>query len=341
MKTTDVVTVIDAVISQNLALVGKNHGIRLNLFLEGPPGGGKSSLVHQAVKRHDMGMIDMRLADRDPVDLRGVPVVVDMATAWATSGELPRDPDWQGVLFIDELPQGTPMVQNAISQLVLDRRIGDYLLPQGAIIIAAGNPKSSKAASHDIPRHLANRFVFVSVETDLQGWSTWAAKNNIRPEITSFFHTHDNLLHAFDPTQKVNPTPRSWAYASEILGLDLPPSIRMKTLAGAVGEGAATMFEGHLRLWEQVPDTSVIITDPDNAPVPEGRNAPGITYALVAKLAREMDKKTVPPIITYIRRLAPEFGVVCVRDATARDETLAEVKAMQQWLAEHLNLMVG
>jgi hypothetical protein len=75
--------------------------------------------------------------------------------------------------------------------------------------------------------------------------------------------------------------------------------------------------------------------------VPEGRNAPGITYALVAKLAREMDKKTVPPIITYIRRLAPEFGVVCVRDATARDETLAEVKAMQQWLAEHLNLMVG
>ena len=341
MKTSEVVAVIDAVISQNLALAGRDDGIRINLFLEGPPGGGKSSLVHQGVKRHEMGMIDMRLADRDPVDFRGVPVVVDMATVWATSGELPRDPDWRGVLFIDELPQGTPMVQNAISQLVLDRRIGDYTLPERAVIIAAGNPKSSKAASHDIPRHLANRFVFATVETELKGWSIWAAQNGIRPEITSFFHTHDNLLHAFDPSQKINPTPRSWAYASEILGLNLTPDSRLKLLAGAVGTGAAAMFEGHLRLWEQVPDISVIINDPENAPVPEGRNAPGITYALASKLSREMEKKNAAALVKYLRRLSPEYAVVCMREATARDEALGTVKDVEKWLAEHYSLMVG
>jgi hypothetical protein len=340
MKTTDVVEVIDAVISQNLALVGK-QGIRLNLYLEGPPGGGKSSLVHQAVKRHGMEMIDLRLADRDPVDLRGVPVVVDMQTLWAASGELPRDPDWKGVVFIDELPQGTPMVQNAISQLVLDRRIGDYLLPDGAVIIAAGNPKSSKAASHDIPRHLANRFVFVQVETCLKGWGIWAAQNNIRPEITSFFHTHDNLLHAFDPTQKVNPTPRSWAYASEIMNLNLSPTNRMRLMAGAVGEGTAVVFEGHLRLWELVPDLSVILADPENAPVPEGREAPGITYALASKMAREMDKKNAPAMVKYLRRLSPEYAVVCMREATARSEELGAVKEVEKWLAEHYTLMVN
>lgn len=337
MKTSQVSAALDAVILQNLA----GSANRICLFIEGPPGGGKSSLVQQAAARHEIGFVDLRLVQLDPVDLRGIPTVIEGKTVWAAPDFLPSDPDWQGILFLDELPQAVPLVQNAVSQLVLDRCIGEYRLPDGAVIVAAGNPRSSKAATNEIPRHLANRFVFVTLESDVEGYVKWAAAHDIRPEITSFFNLHDNLLHAFDASQKCNPTPRSWAYTSAILDLDLKPDVRQSLIAGAVGEGAGNVFEGHLRLWEQVPDLSLVLSDPDNAPIPHGSNAPGITYALSSKLSRQIDAKNADNAITYLRRLPVEYGVVCMREATARDESLIGIKSVRKWFSENMSLMVG
>ena len=328
---------LDAVILQGLAGVSN----RICLFLEGPPGGGKSSLVQQATVRHGVDFIDLRLVQLDPVDLRGIPTVVDGQTIWAAPNFLPRDPDWKGVLFLDELPQAVPLVQNTVSQLVLDRYIGDYKLPDGAIIVAAGNPRSSKAATNEMPRHLANRFVFIKVKTSSKVWLQWAAGNGVRPEVTSFFRMHDNLLHAFEASQQCNPTPRSWAYVSTILDLPVDAQVRSSLIAGAVGEGAANVFEGHLRLWEQVPDLDEVLADPENAPVPHGENAPGITYALAAKLSRIINEKNADAAITYLRRLPVEYGVVAMKEATAVNEKLFMAKPVRKWFADNSSLMVG
>lgn len=327
---------LDAVIQQSLA--GQNG---ICLFLEGPPGGGKSSLVQQAATRHGIDFVDLRLVQLDPVDLRGIPTVSDGKTVWAAPDFLPSDPDWKGVLFLDELPQAVPLVQNTVSQLVLDRRMGEYVLPEGAIIVAAGNPRSSKAATNEIPRHLANRFVFIKVRTSAEVWLNWAAGAGVRPEVTSFFRLHDNLLHAFEASQQCNPTPRSWAYVSKILDLPVDDTVRSSLIAGAVGEGAGKVFEGHLRLWEQVPDIDLVLADPENAPVPHGENAPGITYALASKLSRMIDAKNAEAAVTYLKRLPTEYGVVCMNEATKVNEKLIMIKAVRQWFAEHHGLIVG
>lgn len=332
-----VASALDAVILQSLA--GASN--RICLFLEGPPGGGKSSLVQQATVRHGIDFIDLRLVQLDPVDIRGIPTVVDGKTVWASPDFLPSDPDWKGVLFLDELPQAVPLVQNTVSQLVLDRCIGEYKLPEGAIIVAAGNPRSSKAATNDIPRHLANRFVFIKVRTSTPVWLDWAAGNGVRPEVTSFFRLHDNLLHSFDASQQCNPTPRSWAYVSTILELPVSPAVRESLIAGAVGEGAGTVFKGHLSLWEQVPDIDAVLADPENAPVPHGENAPGITYALAAKLSRVITDRNAEAALTYLKRLPVEYGVVAMNEATKANEKLFLAKPVRKWFAENSSLIVG
>jgi hypothetical protein len=342
MKPTHVAAALDAAINQNnaVAAAGGRDESRICLFLEGPPGGGKSSLVKQAAARHGLEVIDLRLVQMDPVDLRGIPSVVNGRTVWNAPDELPSDPNWKGILFLDELPQAVPLVQNTVSQLVLDRSIGDYRLPDGAIIVAAGNPRSSRAATHEMPRHLANRFVFIEVDSDVDDFSMWGAANGICPEVLSFFRLHDDLLHKFDAAQRSNPSPRAWNFVNSIIGMAVEPFIRQRLIAGAVGEGAATVFEGHLRLALQVPDINLILSTPNNAPVPSGENGPGIMYMLMSKLSRIMDKKTADAIVTYIDRLPAEHATVCIKEAVARDADLKKVPAVAKWAREHLTLMV-
>jgi len=104
------------------------------VMLWGPPGVGKSSLVRDLAAREGIGFIDIRLSQREPVDLRGLPVpdrergVVD----WLLAGEWPRDPDSRGILLFDELTAADRSLQVAAYELILDRRLGDlYRLPPG------------------------------------------------------------------------------------------------------------------------------------------------------------------------------------------------------------------
>jgi hypothetical protein len=343
MKPSQIAAALDAAINQNnaVATMGGRDESRISLFLEGPPGGGKSSLVKQAAARHDMGVIDLRLVQLDPVDLRGIPSVVAGRTVWNAPDELPSDPDWKGILFLDELPQAVPLVQNTVSQLVLDRCIGDYRLPDGVVIMAAGNPRSSRAATHEMPRHLANRFVFLSVDSDVDDFNRWGAANGICPELTSFFKVHDDMLHKFDAAQRCNPSPRAWNFVNSILTMNLEEFIQQSMIYGAVGEAAGRVFEGHLRLAKQIPDIDMIIADPSGSPIPSGKNGPGIMYMLMSKLSRRLDKGNSKAIVQYIDRLPPEQAAVCIKEAIARDKTLEKDVSVLKWSAAHFNLIVG
>ena len=107
------------------------------VMLWGPPGVGKSSIVRELAAREGIGFIDIRLSQREPVDLRGLPVpdrergVVD----WLLAGEWPRDPDSRGILLFDELTAADRSLQVAAYELILDRRLGDlYRLPPGWLV---------------------------------------------------------------------------------------------------------------------------------------------------------------------------------------------------------------
>jgi hypothetical protein len=297
---------------------------QINLFLEGAPGVSKSSLVYQAAAMIDGQVGEFRCAGADASEVKGIPDLIDGRTKWATPEEFPTDPDWRGFLFFDEIVQGTSLVQSSLSQLVLEGRMGAYVLPKGAVIVAAGNRRSDRSAVNEMPRHMADRFTFVPVEADVDDFCGWAGANDVRPEVTSFIRDRRELLAAFDPTQPKSPSPRGWAFVSSLLDSGLKDIALQTALAGQVGSGAAIEFLAHLRLFGQIPTVEEILADPDNARVPEGENAPSMCYAVASNLSRIMAASNAKKIVAYISRFpSEEFAVVTMKDALEREKIMA------------------
>lgn len=191
---------------------------RQPVFLWGPPGVGKSQIVAQTAAGLGLDLIDIRAVLLDPVDLRGLPQIdADGRTHWRAPAFLPAG--GQGVLFLDELNAAPPLVQAACYQLILDRALGEYQLPDGWTVLAAGNRDQDRAVTHRMPSALANRFVHLEIEAHLEDWVAWATCCGIRPEVISFLRFRPSLLHDFDPAvaSRAFPTPRSWQFVSVML----------------------------------------------------------------------------------------------------------------------------
>src|SRR6516225_5825786 len=252
------------------------------VFIWGSPGTGKSSVVNQLAIELGIALRDIRALLLDPVDLRGLPFVgKDGRSQWATPEFLPQD--GEGILFLDELNAAPAMVQASCYQLVLDRKVGEYTLPEGWAIVAAGNRDSDRAATNRMPTPLRNRFVHIDFEVDLQEWCEWAIQNGIRPEVIAFLRFRPELLSAFDRDQNAFPSPRSWEIVSRILASSPDKAIEHELFAGAVGQGAATEFSGFLRMFRELPNIDAILMNPQREPVPEAAAA---QYAVASALAQ-------------------------------------------------------
>ncbi|HKI82063.1 MAG TPA: MoxR family ATPase, partial [Pseudodesulfovibrio sp.] len=209
------------------------------VFLWGAPGVGKSQVVAQVAEELGRELIDIRAVLLDPVDLRGLPSVDGQVARWNPPAFLPRE--GTGVLFLDELNAAPPLVQAACYQLVLDRRVGEYELPEGWAVVAAGNRETDRAVTHRMPSALANRFVHLDFSVDVNDWLAWAEQAGLGREVLDFIRFRPNLLHAFDPRQneKAFPSPRSWEFAARVLAVKPDPEVELGLLKGTVGPGAA------------------------------------------------------------------------------------------------------
>ena len=261
--------------------------VRHAVMIWGPPGVGKSSIVSTVARRSDLEVIDVRLSQLAPTDLRGLPVPADGVSRWFPPEFLPRDGN--GILFLDELNMAAPTMQGVAQQLILDRRVGSYTLPDGWFVWAAGNRKEDRASVFEMPAPLANRFVHVEVEPDLESFRKWAmtpaqsGRLPIDERIAAFLAFRPQLLHSIDPKRPAWPSPRSWEMASSLLSAGLP-------IAPAVGEGAATEFDGFCSVYAMLPALDAIL----DAKKPTGSRGskslvwpdePSARYALTLGLA--------------------------------------------------------
>ena len=212
----------------------------------GPPGVAKSMIAQQVAADAARKYVDVRALLLDPVDLRGIPWRdADGRTRWAPPAFLPpTDDPGRWLINLEELPSAVPMVQAALYQLVLDRKVGEYELPEGASLIACGNRESDRGVVHRMPTPLASRFVHLEIRVDAQDWLAWAAANGIAPEVLFYIQMRPDMLHQFDPQsrEKAFCCPRTWEMASNIVnrrsGLD--PTIERALFRGTVGEAAGT-----------------------------------------------------------------------------------------------------
>jgi hypothetical protein len=304
---------------------------RRPVYLWGPPGVGKSSLVCQAAQSLGVGLVDVRATLLDPVDLRGLPRLDGDTAVWLPPAFLPRSGD--GVLFLDELAQAAPLVQAACLQLTLDRRIGEYELPDGWAVIAASNRAEDRAGTHRLISPLLNRFVHLDLEVSNEDWQAWAVTSQVAPEVRAFLQHRPALLAQFDPAAnpRAFPTPRSWQFVSDVLPRTTDDLLH-PVVAGCVGDGPAAEFLGFLRLYRELPDLDRVLAAPDAAPVPR---EPAVLYALVGALVEKCRQAKAPlaAFVTYALRLPDEFALLALRDALAVSPKLAALPAVQQWIA--------
>lgn len=149
--------------------LGAQNGSHTPVMLWGPPGVGKSQIIAQIGERHDIPVIDIRLSQMEPSDLRGIPFRDHDQVEWAIPAMLPNTERHgnKGILFLDEITSAVPSVSAAAYQLILDRQLGEYKVPNGWAIFAAGNRQGDRGVTYTMPSPLANRFSHYDVDLNL------------------------------------------------------------------------------------------------------------------------------------------------------------------------------
>jgi hypothetical protein len=240
----------------------KAFQVKRPLFLWGPPGIGKSELVENITR--DLGgyMIDLRLGQMEPTDIRGIPFYNKDSGKmdWAPPVELPDDELASQypvvVLFLDELNSAAPSVQSAAYQLILNRRIGKYKLPDNVVMVAAGNRESDKGVTYRMPTPLANRFIHQEMKVDFASWQEWAVLNKIHKDVVGYLSFAKQDLYDFDAksASRAFATPRSWSFVSELLDDECDNDTLTNLIAGTVGEGLAVKFMAHRKVASKMPN---------------------------------------------------------------------------------------
>ncbi|HTK06439.1 MAG TPA: MoxR family ATPase [Ktedonobacteraceae bacterium] len=316
------------------------HRLMFSTMIWGAPGIGKSSIVAQTAAAYEMEMIDLRLSQLAPTDLRGLPVADNGVSRWYPPEFLPRE--GKGILFLDELNLAPPAMQGMAQQLILDRRVGNYTVPRDWFVWAAGNRKEDRAAVFDMPAPLANRFIHLTVEAHFDSFKSYALGQHIHEHILAFLSFRPALLHKLDPQQPAWPSPRSWMIANRLykVGLDI---------SHVVGQGVAAEFAAFLKLYQQLPNvTEILQGNGDKIGFPD---EPSQRYALTVALT--MRATSLQESYLAFQWMAAHaghewiqlFATDLFRQARARNElgrlaTLVQRdKRLQQMFIEYMKLL--
>lgn len=302
------------------------HAIRARIvpMLWGGPGIGKSSLIWQIANDFNLWVNDIRLAQRDPTDIKGLPSTnhETKLTEWYPPSDLPvRKPDGKcdkgpGIVFFDEIDKAPTLVKNAALQIILDRKTGDYVLPDDVAMVCAGNREDDNTFSSPLGAALANRMIHIEIKHDIDVFTSWAYKNNIAGDIIGFLLFKPGLL--YDNTgHNAFPSPRSWSAASKLIdGITDERMIQM-LIGAAVGEATAQEFLVWSKIYRDV-DCEAVIT---KGILPKlSSEDPSFNYAVTMAVAMYTRKKGVKKhkdnIAKFIDAIAPELRVVFLRQQT-------------------------
>ncbi|CAK0768463.1 AAA family ATPase [Gammaproteobacteria bacterium] len=320
-------------------------GYHTPVMLWGPPGVGKSQMVAQIGARHGVPVIDIRLSQMEPTDLRGIPFRVGNLVEWAIPELLPdvtrHGPD--GILFLDEITSAPPTVSASAYQLILDRRLGHYQVPEGWALFAAGNRQGDRGVTYTMPAPLANRFSHFEVDTHLDDWVVWANTNGIDTRLIAFLRFKPELLFDFDPAHNpvAFPSPRSWEFAHRALQkFDNNPMLLCGVLQACVGPAAGLELHTFVAKMDQMPDISAILAG-EAVVVPREVD---LQYAVAAALVgRALRVRGTPAaasvygcVLDYAGRFPDrEIGVMLVWDLFRalhpKTDELIKVPQFGQW----------
>jgi MoxR-like ATPase len=318
------------------------EGHHTPVMLWGPPGVGKSDMIRQTAQRHQVPVIDIRLSQMEPSDLRGIPFRNGAHVEWATPAILPdaQRHGETGILFLDEITSTPPSVSAAAYQLILDRRLGEYQVPDGWAIFAAGNRQGDRGVTYAMPAPLANRFSHFEVEAHLDDWVAWAYAHSIDERVIAFLRFRPELLFDFDPAHNpvAFPSPRSWEFAHRSLHkFSEQGELLQGALQACVGPAAGIELTAFVNSLDKMPDLDDILAGRE-VPVPDEIDLQyAVAAALVGRAIRAREQADANTVIGHILDYAGRFpqremGVMLVSDLhRAIGEMLFAVPQFSTW----------
>jgi len=315
---------------------------KIPTFLWGAPGIGKSSIIKQIAHDMEIECIDLRLSLMDPTDLKGIPFYEkESHTAlWAPPSFLPRT--GKGILFLDELNSAAPAVQASAYQLILDRKVGEYTLPDGWAIVAAGNREGDRGVVYRLPSPLANRFVHIEMEVSVEDWREWAIKRGVDSRIVAYIGFKNDALFTFNPTtnERSFATPRSWEAVHNVLQSTLPKHLLLEAISGAVGKENGVDFLGFCKVMLLLPDIEAILRGEWSEEYPTDISALyALSSALVGRVLSDPDEEKINHLLGYILKLQSEFAVMIVQDLQRQGVRMDHLDAYGDWVNAYAYLL--
>jgi hypothetical protein len=314
-------------VSPNAAKASIKHALKKQrpIFLWGPPGIGKSDIIRQVSEGFSNShLIDIRLSLWEPTDIKGIPYFDSNSgtMVWGAPSELPSEEfaaQYDHItLFLDEMNSAAPSVQAAAYQLILNRRVGTYKLPDNVSVVAAGNREADKGVTYRMPAPLANRFIHLELAVSFDDWFSWAIDNNQHTDVVGYLTFAKKDLYDFDPrsSSRSFATPRSWSFVSELIEDDLDETTTTDLVAGSVGEGLAVKFMAHRKVASNMPNPSDILA----GKVKEMRTKEiSAMYSLTVSLCYELkeasdknDKKFDDKVNNFLRFAMDNFDTELV-----------------------------
>ena len=360
--------------SETAVAIKHMYNTNVALFVWGPPGVAKSSITKQVATEKGIALVDIRLSQMEPTDLRGIPMPNNIngipGMNWSAPTVLPRDVnvratrelkaveevvyfanpigdngihhvtkydlqvksltagataevveqafdnftvvlkdkagnpvegvvhysikgEAKAILMLDEFNSAAPSVQAGAYQLVLDKRLGEYIVPKGVMVMAAGNRENDKGITFRMPTPIANRFTHVEMRSDFDDWQKWALEAKVDQAVVGYLTAFKNDLFDFDATSATRgfPTPRSWHFVSDILAGDpnLGDQVLIGLLSGAIGDGTALKFNEYRKNAADLPNPRDILA----GTVKElKRREVSLCYALTTALCYELKDRS-------------------------------------------------
>lgn len=222
------------------------------VFIWGAPGIGKSALVERFAQDVGLPCVSLLGSQLAPEDIIGIPQIKGDTSEFLPPKMIARKEPY--VLFLDELNACSQEVQKAFYSLIHEKRIGEYHLPQGSIVIGAGNRAQDSAIVKTMSSALINRMFHVQLKADPKQWLHWAYENQIHPWITDYITNRPDHLFSEPPkTEQPYSTPRSWHMLSDALkesgagSKELPEGFLKMITYGCISPNHAGMFLAYVK----------------------------------------------------------------------------------------------
>ena len=333
---------LEEILMTNCKMICENPELAMTIppiLIHSSPGVGKSSIVRHVAQKLNIGFVDVRLAEMESVDIRGLPSVDKDhgVMKWNAPDFWPRDPKSKGIIFLDELTSCDKSCQVAAYELILDRKIGDfYKVPDGWYIVSAGNLTTDRAVALSMSSALSNRFMHVELEVDDIQWIKWAMMNNIHPSVTGFIQYKPMALFNMEKEnlERGWPSPRSWERVSQMTKIyGSNETLLRKIVYGLIGPAKGVEYMEFHKLNKSFNNILDMMYGKIPIKIPEKNDQ---LYAMCATMVYNLwrgedeadEKKRLDGFFKILSNMRPEFVMMSINnDVYGLSEDLSAISA--------------